>query len=456
MVQKIIRKQFLFRILLIVFLLFSHINCQETRIPKNIILMISDGCGFNQMDAASCYKFGQTGKQVYESFPIRYAVCTVPLGGRYDTEKAWTDFEYIHEKVTDSASSSTAMSTGVKTHPKMLGMDPGGKHLVHLTEIIEKEGKKTGIVTDVQFCHATPAGFVVHNPSRKNYSEIAREMLESPLDVIMGCGHPCFDRNGIEKDPSKYNYKYVVDECVWEALKEGSFGEDADGDGVNDPWHLIQNRKAFISLISGPAPKRVIGIPKISGTLQQERSGDPFGDPYTVPFIKSVPTLKEMTLSALNILDDDPAGFFLMVEGGAVDWAAHNEQSGRLIEEQIGFNRTVEAVVSWVHENSSWKETLVIITADHETGFLTGSGSMPGSYHSNPIRTPVRCRGKGNMPELFWHSDDHTIALVPFFAKGAGSERFHKTANYMDQVHGKYLDNTDIGKVLKGFFNKDN
>jgi alkaline phosphatase len=76
--------------------------------------------------------------------------------------------------------------------------------------------------------------------------------------------------------------------------------------------------------MSGPHPTRVIGVPRVWETLQQARSGDAFAAPYAVPFIQSVPTLVEMTNAALNVLDDDPDGFFLMVEGGAVDWAAHS------------------------------------------------------------------------------------------------------------------------------------
>ncbi len=82
-----------------------------------------------------------------------------------------------------------------------------------------------------------------------------------------------------------------------------------------------------------------------------------------------------MTKAALNVLDDDPNGFFIMIEGGAVDWAAHANQSGRLIEEMNDFNKSIEAVIRWIDTNSNWNETLVIITADHETGHLTGPGS---------------------------------------------------------------------------------
>ena len=109
--------------------------------------------------------------------------------------------------------------------------------------------------------------------------------------------------------------------------------------------------------MSGPTPSRVCGVAQVYQTLQQDRAGDPTADPYVVPLIQTVPTLEEMTKAALNILDDDPDGFVLMVEGGAVDWASHANQDGRMIEEEIDFNKAVEAVVDWVQANSNWGET---------------------------------------------------------------------------------------------------
>jgi len=122
-----------------------------------------------------------------------------------------------------------------------------------------------------------------------------------------------------------------------------------------------------------------------------------------------------MTRGALNVLDNDADGFFLMVEGGAIDWAGHANQSGRLIEEQADFNEAVAAVCDWVEQNSSWSETLVIVTGDHETGYLTGTAGVYDAVLNN---------GQGNMPTLAWNSGDHTNQLIPFYAKGAGAEIF--------------------------------
>mgnify|MGYP003572564880 FL=1 len=194
-----------------------------------------------------------------------------------------------------------------------------------------------------------------------------------------------------------------------------------------------------------PTPDRVFGVAPIEDTLQLNRSGDYLADPFVVPFIETVPTLEEMTAAALNILDDDPNGMFLMVEGGAVDWASHGNYapnaSGRMIEELIDFERSVEMVVSWVKEHSNWGETLLIVTGDHETGYLNGPGS-------DPTWEPIVNNGAGSIPGMEWHSPDHTNSLIPLFAKGDAARMLRRAAEYDDVVRGPYLDNTQMAEVL--------
>jgi alkaline phosphatase len=193
-------------------------------------------------------------------------------------------------------------------------------------------------------------------------------------------------------------------------------------------------------------PARVLGLAQVYSTLQQERGGDGNAAPYGIPPNKNVPTLEEMTKGALNVLSRDPDGFVVMIEGGAVDWASHDNQSGRAIEEQIDFNRAVEAVVAWIETESSWQETILIVSADHETGYLTGPGS--GQTPSGPQWKPLVNRGAGNIPELIWNSGGHTSSLVPFYAKGQGTELFDSHVLGDDPIRGKYIDNTAIAKVV--------
>jgi alkaline phosphatase len=304
----------------------------------------------------------------------------------------------------------------------------------------------TGIITSVPISHATPAGFAAHNESRDNYAQIAREMLlESAVDCVMGSGHPLYDNDGNIKD-SDYIYKYVGGQTTWDALVAGTAGGDADSDGIDDSWTLIETRAEFQALADGNTPKRVCGIARVHKTLQQGRSGDKKAQPYKVPPTETVPTLTEMTKAAINVLDADTDGFFLMVEGGAVDWAGHGNQSGRMIEEQIDFNKSIEAVMAWVEKNSDWEQTLLIVTSDHECGYLTGPDS--GQTADGPVWNEPVNKGKGNQPEMQWHSSSHTNLLVPFYAKGRAADLFKKAAVNTDPVRGPYIDNTTIAKTI--------
>jgi alkaline phosphatase len=432
---------------------FLTTTCFDKQKPKNIILFIGDGYGFNHMLAADYYQYGKTGQQSYQKFPICCAMSTYPAGGYgYDPVKAWSSFTYVKKKYTDSAAAGTALACGVKTRNGILGMDSSYTRVTNATEKMREFGKATGVVTSVQFYHATPACFVAHDSSRSNYLHIINQMIyQSELAVIMGCGHPLYDDHGKAKNTS-YN------DSVWQEIVAQKAGNDIDGDGLKDVWTFIEKREDFQRLISGETPQRVLGVAHNNSTLQSSRPDSPNALPYELPFIESVPTLKEMTQAAINVLDNNPEGFFLMVEGGAIDWAAHGNNSTRVIEESIAFNEAIEAAVSWIEANSNWNETLVIITADHETGYLTGPGS--GQWDSTAADSmhlwqPLTNNGKNNLPGMEWHSGSHTNSLVPFFAKGAGSKVFKHFADETDPVRGKYLDNTEVAQALFRFYGKD-
>jgi len=417
--------------------------------PDNIILLISDGCGYDHICAASLYQFGQTHAQTYEQFPVQLAVATYSFNGSYDPNLAWTDFDYVRSGYTDSAAAATAMATGVKTLDGMVGLDPNGDRLLNVTERAEFFGKATGVVTSVPFTHSTPAGFVAHNPSRDNFRQIAEEIIyESAVDVVFGCGHPFYNNNGVQMGP---DFEYVGHFSIWLDILNATAGADADNDGIPDPWILIETLDQFQNLPNQPDPNRVLAVPRIHETLQEKRSGNQNAPPYVVPFIQTVPTLPEMTTAALSILEKDPDGFFVMIEGGAVDWASHDNLTGRMIEEQIDFDLTVDAVIDWINQNSSWDDTLVIVTSDHECGYLTGPGS--GHTPSGPVWKPLVNHGQGNVPGLEWHHIMHTNALVPLFAKGAGAQLFQNYIDGNDPVRGPYIDNTAIAKVIFSLLN---
>jgi alkaline phosphatase len=416
--------------------------------PKNVILLIGDGMGYNHIDAASLYEHGTTyaqvavdpqagtiehlpgtASQVFQHFPVQVGMSTHSANGRaeYDPAKAWADFDWISEGATDSAAASTALATGVKTDNGVLGIDPAGNSVKNVAERAAELDKATGVVTSVQFSHATPAGFGAHNASRNDLHGISDEMLAGPLDVIVGAGHPLFDDNHQPLATPRFDY---LSEASWNKLQDGQ-----------TPFTLVEDTADFEALAAGQdVPEQLFGLTQVASTLQQARSGDVAGAlPFEVEQ-NDVPSLATLTQGALNVLEQDEQGLFLMVEGGAIDWTGHANQTTRNIEETVDFNRAVETVVDWVETESSWEETIVIVTADHETGYLDGS-------ESDPTWTPIT-GAQGQLPDEGWFSGNHTNQLVPLFAKGAGADRLAATATGVDPVRGAYLDNTDLANTL--------
>ncbi|MGO2659555.1 alkaline phosphatase [Mycetocola reblochoni] len=424
----------------------------EPRTPKNVIVMISDGAGYNQFDAARLFETGEsyrqvavdpatgavdrvpgTPSQVYDSYPVQVSQSHYSASGRaaYTTEDAWGDFDWVASGATDSAAAGTALGTGVKTNNGVLGHDASGERLLTVGEQAKEVGKKVGLVTSVTFNHATPAGFIAHNPDRNDYHGLATEMIDSGADVIIGAGHPEYtDAN--EKRAAHFGSGSWISESDFTRVSTGQ-----------TPFEYIEAAADFASVAAGEdVPDKLFGLARTAETFQYNRPGldNDKATPFTDPLNEDVPSLATSAQAALNVLEKDDDGFFLMVEGGAVDWAGHANQTTRLVEEQVDFNSAVEQVDAWVEKNSSWDETLVVVTADHETGYLSGPGA-------DPSWTPLTGE-KGALPEVSWSSGGHTNALVPFFAKGAGSELLAARSDSWDVVRGAYLDNTDVGEVV--------
>jgi len=443
----------------------------------NVIIMISDGCGYNTWDATSYYEYGAKGQQPYEAegwtelgcstfmatayhegnssipsgsilkrniYDSSIAWDTTPAGYVYnnDTTGAFVGYNWLKQSPTDSASAATALATGHKTFngainwsnwPAITGTSLEGQTL---PEYAHKWGKSVGTISTVEWSHATPAGLGgAHNFSRNNYAAIANEMLDGGwIDVIMGAGNPDYDNDG--QANSSPEYKYVGGEDTWNTLKAN---EHIAG------WTLIQSKADFEALANPTAgtslPTKLVGTAQVATTLQQARTGgnvmhDAFDTSY--PMNTNVPDLATMSLAALNVLNQDTDGFFLHIEGGAIDWAGHANQPGRIIEEQVDFNNAVAAVVNWVETNSSWDKTLLIVTADHETGMLWGPNSAASAYD------PIVNNGKGAMPGMAFNSNSHTNQLVPLYLRGPGINIIQNLIFNVDPVRGEYVDNTDI------------
>lgn len=426
-------------------------------VPKNVIVIVSDGVGYNQYLAANYYLYGKAGASTQEQFPVKLAMSTYSHGQSNvvsdDIESVyyptmWNDPLRFMFGATDSASAATAMSTGVKTNDAGIGANQDGAPIKHMLEEFEALGKSTGVVTNVPFAHATPAGFSAHNANRSNYDAIAKEQYNSAIEVVMGCGHPLYNDDGELVDEPLYAYCPVD---TWTGIKDGTLPfSDANGDGTADPWTYIQEKADFEALTTGATPDRVFGIAKVPQTTQEYRQLTKNEDAFVTPFNTDVPNLVTMAKGALNVLDNNKNGFYLMIEAGATDWCGHFGQSGRLIEEMKEFFDTVDAVCAWVEKNSSWNETLLVVTSDHETGYLTGT---PGGLNN------VINNGKGVMPTMTWNTNTmdkkyagmywHSNQLVPFFAKGVGAASFNTAADLKDPVRGAYLDNTELSAVIR-------
>lgn len=450
-------------------------------VAKNVILMISDGAAWGTWDLASAWEFGAKGHQPYDQFPVQLGMTTFPLNVAsaptnsatptigYVPVLAWdptpnpgslravpnffNGYAYLKAGATDSAAAATAFASGVKTYNNALNVDNFGQPLPFITLLAKELGKSTGVVTSVPFTHATPAAFGARNGSRNHYGEIGRQMLGEPtLDLIMGGGHPLYDEDGRSLTSPRFAAEtgpggaYVA-RTTWEALVDGRVG-----------WQLIQSKGDFAALAAGTLAltgQRLIGMPAVADSLQVNRTqavqgADP-ANPSGVAFNPQVPTLETMSKGALNVLGRDPDGLFVMIEGGAVDWAAHANDTGRVIEEQMDFNHAVRAVVAWVEANRSWRDTLLIVLTDHGTGMPMGPDSATVPFE------PIRTRGAGQLPGVRWHTGNHSNEIVLMRAIGAGSELFKARLAGQDPAlrtvlgfnDGGYIDNTTVFAVMK-------
>lgn len=460
--------------------LIASVEAENPPGAKNVILMIADGAGFNAYRAASFYEHGELGHQPYDGFPVHVGCTTFSLSyadaqGKgvsklkdaamalpqgYDPRQMWEGPKYVVQDPTDSAAAATALYTGVKTTDGRMGMNwNAAESRVTIAEVAHSLGKATGVISSVQASHATPGAMWSHEPSRDEYAAIFNKMVyRSGLDVIMGAGHPLYDDDA--KPAEKPDYKYVGGESTWADL--------TDSDGIRG-HRFLDAAGDFAALADGKAPgggdlpAKVVGIARARKTLQFGRSGS---DPAPAcPRNEGVPDLATMSRAALRVLQQDQEGFVLMIEGGAVDWANHANQLGRMVEEQVDFHRAVAAVVDWVEKESSWDETLVIVTADHECGMIWSPDSFRdtnanGKFDADADEwlgfVPVTGAGKGVLPNAWYGSKGHTNALVPVWAKGPAADLFLELVDGVDAragaiwgFSGRYVDNTDIFTVMQ-------
>ena len=277
--------------------------------------------------------------------------------------------------ITDSAAGATAISTGVKTYNGAIGVDSNDLPKKTLFEVAEEKKLSTGLVVTCAVTHATPASFVAHQSGREMTQAIAADFMNSGVDVFVGGGKDDFTKRR---------------------------------DGRNLLTELKNQGYDVVSSVDS------LAFVKSSKVAALVHSGQP--EPYA---LGRGELLKPATIFALNKLNENKLGFMLLVEGSQIDWGGHDGHTGYIITEMLDFDRTIGEVLRFASQNG---ETLVIVTADHETGGFSING---GSLETGVVE------GK-------FTTGDHTGVMVPIFAYGPGAENF-----------SGIMENTDIFAKVK-------
>lgn len=292
--------------------------------PKYIFTFIGDGMSYVQLNAANIYQ-GVTEKGDLNLGNL--AVSEFPVVGSATTQDA-TSF------CPDSASTATAISSGVKTHSGVIGYNADKQTKPEsITEKLKKDGYKVGIVTSVSIDHATPAAFYAHVVSRSNMYDIALQLAESGFDYFAG---------GSLVQPT------------------GKNGDQRDAfEIIEEKGYKIVDSKEEIMALNDQSGK----VYAISPNLQDSQAMT-----YDLDADKGELRLKDFVEKGIDVLDNEN-GFFMMVEGGKIDWAGHANDARSNIGDVIALNEAIEVAVDFANEHP--EETLIIVTGDHETGGMT-------------------------------------------------------------------------------------
>jgi len=291
---------------------------------KYVFFFIGDGMGQAQVNLAEAYRAAVNGEKGFEHFSFTQ----FPATGYVST--------YANNRlITCSAAAGTALATGHKTNINRISMDiEGERPFKTIAEKCKDADMKVGILTSVSIDHATPASFYAHQPLRSMYFEIGLDLVNSSFDFYGGGGFKSPDG---EVDGQEIN--------LVEKARENGF-------------HYIDNVDDFLSL--NKEDGRAIAVPNPvteSGALN-----------YVIDMERNELHLSDITTKAIKMLDNEN-GFFMMVEGGKIDWACHSDDAATTIYEVIDFAEAIDVAIAFYNQHS--EETLIIITADHETGGLT-------------------------------------------------------------------------------------
>lgn len=328
-------------------------------LARHVIVLIGDGMGFEQVKAGGMYLNGQPGTLPFEAFPYQAQVTTYSYGG----------------ELTDSAAASTAMATGHKVENAVINEEiPGDGHELHtLLEYARDRDMSTGLVTTSPITDATPAGFGAHTSARGNVNEIASDYLNGSRPNLLFGGSGALTASLAQQA----GYTVITDRTALQSLAPDSQAH-----------------------ISGQFAETYL--------------------PYELDGLGNAPHLSEMTEAALRVLGGDPDGFFLVIEGGRIDTAAHQNDGSRMTAEVAEFARTAQVAIDW---QASHPDTIILVLADHETGGLQVTAN----------------NGAGNIPDMAWTTTGHTGVNIGLWMSGLSPEGLPAV-----------LDNTQVPFLLTG------
>ncbi len=325
---------------------------ESISLPKNIILMIGDGMGISQI-TAGMYRNGNK---------LELERCKVIGLIKTNSKK---------ELITDSSAGATAFATGKKTRNGMISqaMEDSSDYKTFV-EYAEEHKKATGIVVTSTVTHATPASFYAHYPRRYDANEpISAQFIQSGVEVLIGGGKRYFETRS--DDRNLLNELATVGYTIIDSLT---------------PEFNTKEIEKMVCLYAPTQPGKLVYT---EGDEAPSRG----------------PVLPLATEKAIEVLKKDTNGFFMMVEGSQIDWGGHNNDSEYIINEMLDFNQTIKKVLDFAEKDG---ETLVIITADHETGgYAIIDGKMDGSQMTGGFSTK-----------------HHSASMIPVFAFGKGAEKF--------------------------------
>jgi alkaline phosphatase len=337
-------------------LVLFEINAYSDSSPKNIIILIGDGMGVNY-------------------------VSTSVLSLKNDPFRRFTTSGFsvtcsADKLVTDSAAGGTAIATGYRTNNLTISINPETEApMLTLFELAERFNKSTGLVVTCSVTHATPAVFVAHVKNRGMELEIARQFLNRKLDVVIGGGKKYFTPKSLGGDRSD-EFNLIT------SITNNSYN-------YYDSYEKLKNDKPGNKFYALFEP---VGLPKAADRDY---------------------SLGDLTKIALEYLSQQSNGFVMMIEGSQIDWAGHANNLDYLLTEMEDFNTALNTALDFAEKDG---ETLVVVTADHETG---GMNIIDGDANGCDL-------------DLEFATKDHTASMVGVFAKGPGEEEFSGVMdNYM-------------------------